>query len=356
MGVKVDSLLPTILQRRHIARIEGSAVLIHDRRQYPLEERYVRCFSVDEVAQAIRNMVTQGGGPLQVALTTLQFVAREIHGRREADTIRTFVSAANSLAATRPTNTTMARTIRNMVAEIGQWYVCSSVRDLHGGDLVSYVDAIVHRYECQFDADYDTMSDYGAALLGQSEGILTTCFAEHSFLLTLIKARDQGKHLTVYVPETRPYLQGARLTAPALQELGFESYVITDGMGPHFIRNGTITTYLTAADLVAMDGTVVNKIGTLANAIACSYYHIPYYPFAMVPDTTKASQDDIIMENRDGSEVLKFGDTATTLKTLVGAYPAFDIVDADLVTGIITPKGVIEPHSIKAVYLMNNDA
>lgn len=355
MEVKTRFQLPTILQKQHIARIEGDALLIHDRRRYPLEDSFVTCLSVDEVAQAIQAMVTQGGGPLQVAMTTVRFIARQIHERRATNTVSTFVSGAQKLIASRPTNTTMARTLRAIVAEIGQWYRCDSVRDLHGDDLVFYIDEIVNRYEKSFDTDYDAMSDHGAALLGPSEGILTTCFAEHSFILTLMKAREQGKRLVVYIPETRPYLQGARLTAPALQELGFESYVITDGMGAHFLREGAITTYLTAADLVTMDGTVVNKVGTLANAIACAHYGVPYHAFSMAPDETKATQDEIIMEERDGVEVLRFGSVTTTLDSLKGKYPAFDCIDANLITSIITPRGVFTPQSIETGYAPNSD-
>ena len=346
----LDARLPTILKKSMIARIDNDRLLIGDRRAYPWEHRVVACTDVQQIAAAIRAMVTQGGGPLQVACTTMRFVARRIHRGVDTNSPQVFVQAAQLLAQARPTNTTMARAVRTIVAEISQYYLCSGMRDLHGGDLVSFVDAIVDRHEQQFDAYYDAMSDFGEQLLGSDEGILTTCFAEHSLLLTVLKAQENGKQVTVYVPETRPYLQGARLTAPALQELGIPTYVITDGAGAHFMQERQISRYMTASDLVTMDGTVVNKVGTLANAICCAHYSIPYHPFALAPDPTKHSADDIVMEERDGAEVLLCNGHPTTVDTIPARYPAFDRIDPSLVTAIITPKGVLQPSEVGSAY------
>jgi len=348
--VDIESYLPPLLKREHIARIEDNLLLVGDRRKYPWELTHVACRTVDDIAKAIRDMVTQGGGPLQVAMTTLRFVARQIQHGELPDKPNVFIEVANTLKATRPTNTTMARTLQELVAEIGQWYVCDGMRDVHSDDLVGYVDQIIDRKEASFDADYDMMSDIGSHLIPDGTGILTTCFAEHTFLLSLAKATQEGKRFTVYVPETRPYLQGARLTAPSLQAMGLEVFVITDGMGAHFMETSEIGIYMSAADLVTMDGTVVNKVGTLANAICARHYHIPYHVFAMSPDPTKATRDDIVMEERDGNEVLRCGSAPTTLATLKGRYPAFDIIRNEFVEGIITPKGWYKPSEIGKAY------
>lgn len=350
----LDSHLPSLLKKGNIARIEGGRLLIGDRRSYPWENRFVACDTVDAIASAIRDMVTQGGGPLQVALTTLRFVARQIHDGIASDQARSFLAVAQKLSSARPTNTTMARTLRTLVSEISQWYLCAGVQDVHANDLVGFVDAIVNRQEAALDADYDVMSDIGAQCIGDAKGILTTCFAEHTFLLSLAKAKEQGKHFSVFVPETRPYLQGARLTAPSLHEMGIDAYVITDGMGAHYMREGAIQRYMTAADLVAMDGTVVNKVGTLANAIGANYYGIPYYAFALSPDATKQGATDIVMEEREGVEILSIRGVQTTLDTMVGRYPAFDCIDAPLVSGVITPKGLLHPSKIAKMYDIEN--
>jgi translation initiation factor 2B subunit (eIF-2B alpha/beta/delta family) len=229
------------------------------------------------------------------------------------NSLRVFTDAALTLAAARPTNTTMARTLRRIVADIAPWYSCTQVRDVHGHDVVGFVDQLIDECERAFDADYDVMSEIGSSLIADGEGILTTCFAEHSFILSLVKARDAGKRFTVYVPETRPYLQGARLTAPALDELGIDAYLITDGMGVHFMESKAIGRYMSAADLVAMDGTVVNKVGSLANAVCAAHFGIPYQVFAMSPDPSRRSHNAIVMEQRDGNELLSFAGNPVTL-------------------------------------------
>ena len=346
----VDSRLPSLLKKANIARISGNSLLVGDRRRYPWEHTFVSCASVDDIARAIRDMVTQGGGPLQVAMTTMRFLARQIHDGTVSASMNTFLDAARLLSAARSTNTTMHRTLDSIVVDIASWYQCGDMKQAYGDDFVAFVDTVVDTYEQRFDADYDTMSDIGSTTIADGEGILTTCFAEHSFILSLVKAREQGKRITIYVPETRPYLQGARLTAPALAELGIQAYLITDGMGVHMMAQGVVSHYMTAADLVAMDGTVVNKVGTLANAVGADYYHIPYHVFAMSPDITKAGLSDIVMEERDGAEILRFNGVPTTLETMVGRYPAFDCIPASLVDAIITPRGLTTPAGIGALY------
>ena len=346
----LDDRLPTILRKTYIARIEGDRLLIGDRRRYPWEISCVACASVQQVADAIRAMVTQGGGPLQVALTTMRLVARWIDAGLQPDRLDTFVHAANLLAEARPTNTTMARTLKDFVVDLSVWYHCQSIRSSHDRDLVSFTDSLLDAVEERFDHAYESMSDLGASLITGDEGVLTTCFAEHSFTLSMLKATERGNRVTVYVPETRPYLQGSRLTAPSLAQLGIRVKLVTDGMGSHLMGEGLVDHYLTAADLVAMDGTVVNKVGTLANAIGAHHYHIPYHVFAVSPDPTKLTRKDIVMEMRDGGEVRRCGTSATTLDSIEALYPAFDCIDASLVDAIITPKGMISPADISMHY------
>lgn len=342
----LDAKLPWLLQKSNIAHIEHGEVLIGDRRQYPWEHSFVACSSVEQIARALREMVTQGGGPLQVGLTTMRFVARRIETGEETHTLSTFRKAADTLSAARPTNTTMRRTLQSIVEHLRPYYAAEGPKT----GIISYIDALIDTIEAGFDSDYQKMSDAGSQSISDGDGILTTCFAEHSFVLSLLKAKEEGKDITVFVPETRPYLQGARLTAPTLQELDIPVQLITDGMGAHYMAEGTITRYMTAADVVAMDGTVVNKVGTLANAICAHYYRIPYTVFAMSPDPTIHTASDIVMEERDGNEVLRFNGELTTLETITGRYPAFDCINATLVTTIITPRGLVLPQEIGALY------
>jgi methylthioribose-1-phosphate isomerase len=255
--------------------------------------------------------------------------------------------SAGQLIAARPTNTTMARVLQEMLAKISILFEQGG--DLHG--LIEAIDALVLEKELQYDAIYHAMAKSGASLLHDGDTVLTTCFAEHTFLLSLAYAQKEGKAVSVLASETRPYLQGARLTAPSLQEMGIPVSVITDGMGANFLSTGSVNCYMTASDVVCMDGTVVNKTGTLANAIACAYYQVPYYSFSISPDISKRDAGALHMEQRDGGEVLRCMGQLITDETISALYPSFDSIPPALVTGIITPRGILSPDALSGAYL-----
>jgi methylthioribose-1-phosphate isomerase len=351
MKKSIDQLLPTILQKEKIVKIENNYLLIGDRREIPFKNDYVKCSSIDEIAKALKEMATQGGGPLQVGLTTLNFVAQQIEKGKMADSINTFIKAVHTLVQARPTNTTMARSLYKVIDRLSMHYQCSLIATVNDVDLVTFVNQIVTELEHSFDDDYLKMGEYGSSLIEDGFSILTTCFAEHSFLLSLVKAQKEGKKVEIYLNETRPYFQGSRLTAFALEELGIDFHIIGDSAGSNLMNLGKIDCYMTAADLVTMDGYVVNKVGTLANAISCSYYSIPYYAFAMSPDTTKETKDEIEVEIRDGKEFLSWKNEPITKQTYSAYYPSFDIIEPSLVDLIITPKGPLKPKQISDHYL-----
>jgi methylthioribose-1-phosphate isomerase len=328
--------LPYLLRSENIVRIEGKQLLIGDRRVYPFEKRFERCSSVPEIASALKRMVTQGGGPLEVALTAMEFVSKQMKEGIIQENFAELERAAALLIASRPTNTTMKRSLLALLEE------------LRGDpDFVAQVEPLVEAKKAVFDQLYHQLGKEGSALIPDKAGVLTTCFAEHTFLLSLAYAKEDGKDITVFVPETRPYLQGSRLTAPSLEEMGIDVHVITDGMGATFLSTGDANIYMTAADLVCMDGTVVNKVGTLGNAIAAHRYMVPYYAFSVSPDPTKLDARDIQMEWRDAEEVTQCMGNPTSSKGMQALYPAFDIIPPDLVTGVVTGKGVLKPEEIK---------
>ncbi|MGE4454652.1 MAG: translation initiation factor 2 [Sphaerochaeta sp.] len=328
--------LPYLLRSENIARIEGNELLIGDRRIYPFERRFVHCSTVEEIALALKQMVSQGGGPLEVALTTMTFVSEQMQKGRTRAAFAELERSCELLKASRPTNTTMKRTLNALLAKLE---TCE--------DFVVQIPSLVEQVKADFAALYHQMGRHGSSLVPEAGGVLTTCFAEHTFLLSLAYAKEAGKQVVVYVPETRPYLQGSRLTAPSLMEMGIETRVITDGMGATFLREGVIGAYMTASDLVCMDGTVVNKVGTLANAIAANYYGVPYYVFSVSPDSSKQDAMGIEMEWRFPGEVTQCMGHPTTGEGVDALYPAFDIIPADLVRGIVTGKGILKPEEIR---------
>ena len=305
----IAGLLPEYLRHERIARIADGGVCITDRRLLPFTVREVFCRDYREVAAAIRDMVTQGGGPLEAALAAM--IATYRTAPDELD------EAAAVLSGARPTNTTMKRELEGLMRRYHEG----------GGDFEELALAVIDRY----DSLYDSMSDIGASLIPDGCGILTTCFPEHTFMLSVHKAALSGKDISVYVPETRPYLQGAHLTEPSLRDMGIPA---------HFMREGRIGLYMTASDLVLRDRTVVNKTGTLGNAIAASHYGIPYYAFSVSPDMER-TRDDIVIEYRSGEDVKRIGGVQIAAEEAEALYPCFDIIDPELVTGIITGGGVI---------------
>jgi len=326
--------LPYLLTEDGICRLEGDRLFITDRRVYPFERVEVACSSAEEVAAALTAMVTQGGGPLEVALKALVLQARRKQGFERLQ------ESAKLLINSRPTNTTMARAVDEVLMSVKE---STALAD----DVEHSVRRILDRYE----AIYHTIGKLGSTLIDDGDQILTTCFAEHTFILSLLYAQEAKKEVRVLVSETRPYLQGSRLTAPALAEVGIPVKIITDNMGPTMIASNLVQKYFTAADLVCLDGTVVNKIGTLSNALAAKHYGIPYYALAISPDSTKKTKEDITIELRDPCEVTQCLGKKTTLDGIDGLYPAFDIVDPDLVTAIVTAKGILHPRDIKEQYI-----
>ncbi len=330
----IYELLPFILKPQNIARFEAGRVLIGDRRQYPFKKSFVACDCVDEVAKAIKGMVTQGSGPWMSAAHALLLVADG-----KADEKRRLQNAREVLVATRPTNTAMARRLDRILSHTFLSMEAGESAVIAMGDFLNRM--IVDIYD-----SYTLRAQYANTLIEQNDGILTHCFAEAGFILAMAMARRDGKNICVYTPETRPYLQGAKLTAPSLHELDIEVRLITDNMPAALMSEGHIQKFITAADLITLDGYVVNKVGTFQSAIAASYHRIPYYAFAWGVDENSATHDSITIEQRDPAEVRTVLGKATTLADIKACYPAFDITPPELVSGIISVDGVLSAHDL----------
>lgn len=343
MERKLDNYLPFILKSENIARIEEDAVLIGDRRTYPFKKEFVKCYSIEDIAVAIETMVTQGGGPTRVAMVAMLFLA----GKADRGEITTdpdiFIEAKERLQITRPTNTTMARILENLVV-----LICNEIET--GNSLEAAVQGYIGDFQKEYELNYFTMAEIGSELIEDGDGILTMCFAETSFILTIALALEQGKNIKVFSPETRPYLQGARLTAPCLMEIGADVTLITDSMCAYVMSQGKIQKYMTAVDIITSDGWLANKIGTFQNAVTAHYHGIPYFPLAIDPDMTRKGRESIIIEERDPEEVKMISGVPTTKPDMKAYYPAFDIVPPHLISGVITPQGLISPYGLKKAY------
>ena len=339
MAARIDAVMPFLLRRENIVHYDDGQVAIFNRKDYPRKKEFVRCADVEAVAQAIEQMITQGGGPPYAAGYALAMAARQVEGQ-PAEAVRAHLrAAADRLIATRPTNTTLPR---QMTANL-------SVADQALDERQSVEQALLRSVEAQRDAMYrrsNKMGRLGADLIADGDGVLTNCFAETGFLFTIYYALQDGKSIQVFTPETRPYLQGARLTADCVRELGAPVSVITDNMPAAVMAQGKIQKYFTAADLVTLDGHVVNKVGTFQYAIAAAHHNIPFFALSHKPDKGRPDRESIVVEERDPDELLYCQGLCTAAPGVGAYYPAFDITPPHLVAGVITEYGVMSPYDL----------
>ncbi len=340
MSENTNDLLPFILRRENVARYEDGMVVICDRRKYPFEKTFVRCADVETVARAIEEMVTQGGGPSIAAWYAMVIAAREAESQKPGNRLEVLKQAEKRLVNTRPTNTALARRLEQAMAVLEQALA-------EGQPLADTLLAWIEKRRDQSYQDYTATARFGASLIEDGDCILTMCFAETAFLLSLSMAAREGKRIRVFTPETRPYLQGARLTAPSIHELGIPVQIIGDNMPAYILSQGKVQKYFTAADLVTLDGHVVNKIGTFQNAIAAHYHGIPYFAFCWGLDPTKPDRASIVIEERNPDEMRTCRGQPTTIPEIDAYYPAFDITPPHLVSGIIMMTGIFSPYDLK---------
>jgi methylthioribose-1-phosphate isomerase len=341
---EISDLLPYIVQPENVARYEQGAVLIGDRSRFPFTKKTCQCNSVEEVAKAIESMITQGSGPWMAASYALVLAAREVEGKPADQISRHMQQAKQRLVATRPTNTALATRLDSVDIVIE---TALQTKQPLEQKVLEWVQGMVTKVY----ADYAQRAAVLADLIEDGDGILTNCFAETSFILGIAMASAQGKDIHVYTPETRPYLQGARLTAPSVQELGIKVTLVTDNMPAHLMSLGKIQKYVTAADLITLDGHVVNKVGTFQSAVAAQYHGIPYFPIAWGVDEKSRTKDDISIEVRNAEEIRKCMGQKTTLDSIDAYYPAFDITPPELVAGVISTQGVLSPYDLKGASL-----
>jgi methylthioribose-1-phosphate isomerase len=324
---------------------DARVVRILDRRVFPARVEWVTAETPGAVATAIRDMVTQSSGPLYAASAGMALAALLARDLPLGEARTSLGRAGTALATARPTNGHPREAVARILA---------AGRD--ADTTAELVDATVAT-AAAVDRDYREASlrlgRATLALLPENPRILTHCWAD-AYLFGLVAAsREAGREIEWIATETRPYLQGARLTAHSLRELGQKVTLITDGMAaaalasPSGVGTGRIDAVVTAADRVAMDGAVVNKVGTLALAAAAAAFGIPYYAMIEAPDRSAATGADVVIETRDPAEVLEVQGqrTASTLVTDAW-YPAFDVTPARLVTAVATSRGVFEPGSV----------
>jgi methylthioribose-1-phosphate isomerase len=313
----------------------GDTVRLLDQRLLPGEETWLALSSADAVAEAIRGLVVRGAPAIGVAAAyALACEARRGAARAALE------AAAERLVMARPTAVNLAWAVRRMAGRFG--------------DGAAALLREAHAIRDEDEAACRRIGELGAALIPDKARILTHCnagalaTAGYGTALGVVRAAfEAGKGIAVFAGETRPYLQGARLTAWELQRDGIPVTLLTDGMAGWLMQRGEIACVVVGADRIAANGDVANKIGTYGLAVLARHHALPFYvaaPWSTV-DLATPSGDAIPIEERESDEVVILAGRRIAPVGVRARYPAFDVTPAALVTAIVTERGVTrEPH------------
>ena len=335
-------MLPTI-------EWKDDAIVMIDQRKLPASELYVTCRTAAEVAKAIKTMVIRGAPAIGVAAAMgIALGMRRSRATGTKQFATEFQKTCDLMAATRPTAVNLFWAIERMkrtFAEAAQ-----------GGGSV---DELKQRLEAEARAIHDEdvqscrdMGAHGASLVPDEARILTHCnagalaTAGYGTALGVIRAAaERGKHIAVLADETRPFLQGARLTAWELVKDGIPTTVITDSMAASMMRLGQVDLVVVGADRIAANGDVANKIGTYGVAVLAREHDIPFYVAAPIStiDLETADGSGIPIEERNAREVTHVGAARLTPEGAQIRNPAFDVTPARYVTAIVTERGIARP-------------
>jgi methylthioribose-1-phosphate isomerase len=340
---QVGSLPATI---KWIGEQNGSLRIL-DQTRIPTETVYLDCQRVEDVWGAIKRLSVRGAPAIGVAAAYGLCL-----GARDAladgiDVLRArFDEVGNYLLRSRPTAVNLAWAVQR---------VTKVVRDAEYQSAVECWQAAfdeataIHREDSELCR---RIGEHGAGLIPEGGGVLTHCNAGAlataglgTALAVMYVAHEQGKRFHVFADETRPLLQGARLTAFELQQAGIDVTVICDSVAASLMRAGEIQMVVVGADRIAANGDVANKIGTYSAAVAARHHRIPFYVAAprSTFDLSLSSGEEIPIEERDSDEIRHGFGRRTVPDGVLCRNPAFDVTPAELVTGIVTEAGVLEP-------------
>src|SRR5208282_598178 len=321
-----------------------SGVVFIDQTKLPTEEVYVTCTTHQQVADVIRNMVVRGAPAIGVAAAMgIALGVKNSKAGNAADLQKDFDQICETIRQTRPTAVNLFWAIRRMkerfealrprpIAEIQQALIEESQR-MHAEDI----------------AANQAMGRHGAALMPSAGGVLTHCnagalaTAGYGTALGVIRAAiEAGKKIHVYADETRPFLQGARLTAWELMKDGIPTTVISDNMAGVMMQQGKIGAIVVGADRIAANGDVANKVGTYTVAVLAKEHGIPFYVAAPISTVDLATPDGskIPIEQRNAREVTHIAGKQMTPDGVEIENPAFDVTPAKYVAAIITERGI----------------
>jgi methylthioribose-1-phosphate isomerase len=321
-------------------------VVMVDQRKLPGQEIYVRCRTAQEVARAIRTMVIRGAPAIGVAAAMgLALGMRRSTAKGTRQFAIEFQKNCDMMAATRPTAVNLFWAIDRMKAAFAEGAQAGEST----GELADRLEREARTIHDQDVANCRLMGGIGATVVADGARVLTHCnagalaTAGYGSALGVIRAAvEQGKHVAVFADETRPFLQGARLTAWELVRDGISTTVITESMAGPLMRAGEIDLVVVGADRIAANGDTANKIGTYTVAVLAREHKVPFYVAAPIStvDLATPDGDHIPIEERDQREITHLGASRLTPVGALIRNPAFDITPHRYITGIITERGI----------------
>jgi methylthioribose-1-phosphate isomerase len=317
-------------------------VVMIDQTRLPRVTEYVTCRSYRDVADAIRTMIIRGAPAIGVA-AAMGVALGALH---EDDLETAMPVICDTLAKTRPT-------------AVNLFWAIERMKRLYESLRTESIDVIRQRMVAEAEqirrddiAINQAIGRNGADLVPDGKTVLTHCnagalaTAGFGTALGVIRAAvNAGKKIDVFADETRPFMQGARLTAWELQQDGIQTTLITDNMAGHFMSRGKVDLVVVGADRIAANGDVANKIGTYSLAVLARENGVPFYVAAPTStvDLSLASGVDIPIEERSAAEVVNISGAAIAPEGVTAAHPAFDVTPARLITAIVTEQGVLRP-------------
>lgn len=333
-------------------RWTGEELYILDQTLIPITVKEIKLSNEEEAYNAIKELKVRGAPAIGVAAAYSLLIDLKNKTNLKADEFIKFVQKrAEYLNSSRPTAVNLSYALNRMINTI------KDKNDKTSLELYNILETEAKKINSE-DVDIcQKIGEYGNELLKENSGILTHYNAGRlavsgigTALAPMYIAHQKGKKIRVYADETRPLLQGARLTSFELQEAGIDVTLICDNMAAFIMSKGLIDLVIVGCDRVAENGDAANKIGTMGVAILAKHFNIPFY--IACPSTTfdlnTKTGNNIIIEERDAKEVINFAGTQTAPLDMKVRNPAFDVTPNELITGFITEKGII-----KAPYIEN---
>lgn len=332
---------------------ENDSLLMLDQTRLPLEVVVEEQKTVEQVWDSIKQLKVRGAPAIGVAGAYGLVVAMRDHIGLSRDAfVAKMQDSADYLDGSRPTAvnlhwalTRVVKSVRASDAKTGEELF----------DVLKKTAIEIHEEDIQLCR---SIGEHGVSLISDGNGVLTHCNAGRlatseygTATAPMYLAHEKGVRFSVYSDESRPLLQGSRLTAWELQQTGIDVYTITDNMAAFVMQQGLIDLVIVGTDRVAANGDVANKIGTMGVAILAKHFGIPFYvasPFSTI-DLDTPTGDKIVIEERGDDEVTHFGQRRTAPEGIKVRNPAFDVTPNELVTGLITDRGIIRPPYTKTL-------